>query len=350
MGSPDKAIYIGPKNELFLKEYRDPYEPGNDQALVQVQYSGVNPADLKHGLEFGLNDYVCGYEFSGKIIRAGKGFPYEVGDEIYGSKKIGLGSEFGAHQDLLLAEGNTLIAKRPSTIPSEAAAAMSLVVRTAADALFNIMAIPFAKINAAGKPSKSGILVWGGGSAVGWAAVQLAKAAGLSPIITTASASNHQSLKELGATHCFDYRDDDVVVKIQDVIDASGQPLKYIFDAVCSRGQASSTSSCDALKTATDAIFVGTLPVLSDQRQWIWCLAARAWELHLPPPIGHVPANEEWESRLVDIVSWVADHYERGFRIPNLRVIEGVEAAIAAIKSSGEGKIRFEKVVIKHPF
>ncbi|EUC43351.1 hypothetical protein COCMIDRAFT_101114 [Bipolaris oryzae ATCC 44560] len=350
MASPNKAIYIGPQNELFATECDDLYEPADNQGLVQVHFSGINPADLKHGTDFRMNDHVCGYEFSGKVVKAGTGFPYAVGDEIFGSKKIGLGSKFGAHQDWLLAEGNSMIAKRPSTLPKEAGAVMSLVVRTAADALFNILGIPFAEIKASGTPTKSGILIWGGGSAVGWATIQIAKAAGVSPIITTASSSHHKTLKDLGATHCFDYRDDDVVAKIQSAVDQFGQPLKFIFDSVCTKGQASSASRCDAINTPPDAIFTGTLPVSSDKNKWIWCLAARAWDTNLPPPIGYIAADQEWESRLIGTVDWVAGNYGQRFRIPNLRVIQGLREGIEAIKASGEGKISFEKFAIKHPF
>ncbi|KAF5232143.1 hypothetical protein FANTH_13140 [Fusarium anthophilum] len=346
----NRAIYIGPQNELFTTEYDALYEPGYNQGLVEVHYSGVNPADEKHGHVLGLNDHVCGYEFSGKVVQAGNGFPYAVGDEIFGSKQMSLGSEFGAHQDYLLAEGNTLISKRPSTLPKEAAAVMSLVVRTAADALFNVLGIPPLNNSSLGMSPNSGILIWGGGSAVGWSAVQLAKAAGLSPIITTASASHHQALKDLGATHCFDYRDDDVIARIQAAIDAAGQPLKHILDAVCTQGQRSSTSLCDALKTAPDATYAGTVPVKSDKNKWVWCLGARAWELRLPPPVGHIPVNKQWESRLVDIVSWAAENYGDGFRIPNIRVVKRPEEGIEVIKASADGKISFEKVAIKHPF
>ncbi|KAF5614111.1 toxD [Fusarium tjaetaba] len=346
----NRAIYIGPQNELFATEYDAVYEPGNNQGLVEVHYSGVNPAAEKHGIILGLNDHVCGYEFSGKVVQAGNGFPYAVGDEIFGSKQMSLGSEFGAHQDHLLAEGNTLMSKRPSTLPKEAAAVMSLVVRTAADALFNVLGIPPPSNSYSEISPESGIVIWGGGSAVGWSAVQLAGAAGLSPIITTASASHHQALKDLGATQCFDYRDDGVVDKIQAAIDAAGQPLKYILDAVCTQGRGSSTSKCDVLKTAPDATYTGTVPVQSSRNKWVWCLGARAWELRLPPPVGHIPADKQWESRLVDIVSWAAENYGDGFRIPNIRVVQRPEEGIEAIKASADGKISFEKVAIKHPF
>ncbi|EMD66834.1 hypothetical protein GGP41_008222 [Bipolaris sorokiniana] len=191
---------------------------------------------------------------------------------------------------------------------------MSIVVRTTADALFNVLGVPFAEIKASGMLTKNGILIWGGGNAVGWAAIQLAKAAGISPTISTASSSHHQILRDLGSTNCFDYRDDDVVTKIQIAIDQSGQPLKLIFYSVCTNGQAPSTSRFDAINTASGAIFTGTLLVLSDKNKRIWCLAAQVWDLNLPPPIGSISANKEWELRLIETVSWATENYGKGFR------------------------------------
>lgn len=47
----------------------------------------------------------------------------------------------------------------------------------------------------------------------GTAAVQLARKAGCFPILVSASAKNHEALKDIVATECFDYRDPDVVGK-----------------------------------------------------------------------------------------------------------------------------------------
>ncbi|KAJ9627339.1 hypothetical protein H2203_003801 [Taxawa tesnikishii (nom. ined.)] len=234
--------------------------------------------------------------------------------------------KFGAHQDWMLVEGNSLMASRPSSIPSEAAAVISIVVRTAADALLNIMEIPFKSLNYAGTPSNS-----------------------VNPIVTTASARNHQALKELGAHHVFDYSDKNVVSDIQGALEAAEGPLRYVFDAVCSSGELSSTQRCDALRTSPDALFVGTLPVQSTQRKWGWCLATRARDMPLPEPIGFVPANPVWERRLLEVMSWAAENYERGFRIPKVTVVEEEAKAIESIQASGEGKIRFEKIALKHP-
>ncbi|EEU41314.1 uncharacterized protein NECHADRAFT_83257 [Fusarium vanettenii 77-13-4] len=298
MGTLNKAIYVGPDNGLSVRDILAEYEPGQNQALVQVHYSGVNPADVKHGVLLGLNDYVCGYEFSGEVLKAGPNFRYAVSEYIYGSKRVGFGSEFGAHQGRLLVEGNTLIAKRPPSLPSHDAAAMSVVLRTAADALFNVMKIPFKPLVDGEQGAQGGILIWGGGSAVGSAAIQLAKSAGLSPIITTASSRNHGALKSMGATHCFDYSDDDVVAKIQAVLDAQSQPLVYVFDTVGSTGESASWRHCEALHCSPEMICVATVPIVGSKYKWQWCVAARGWDLPMPPPIGFTPASAEYESRI----------------------------------------------------
>lgn len=348
MSIQNKSIYVSSNNELFVHNVDTPYEPGDNQAVLKVEYSGVNPADLKHGLHFGLNNRVAGYEFSGTVIKAGSGFPYAIGDVVYGSNRIGLGSPFGAHQDQMLIEGTTLIAKIPPTLPPAHAAVFSIVVRTAADALFNLLEIPFPAINSPGTPRGGGIVIWGGASAVGLSAIQLAKAAGLDPIITTASAQNHTALKELGATHCFDYRDEKVVDNINAALKATGQPLYHVFDTVVTQGAHSSTKECEAISTSPGAQFICVIPVPGNPK-WTWCLASRGWTVPLPPPLKPVPAQPDWEARLKNVVLWAADNYNSLFRIPNVRVVEGTDAAIEAINLSCDGKISFEKIAIKHP-
>lgn len=133
------GVLLTSQNGLAPCENGDPYEPGENQGLIQVAYSGVSPADVKYGQQLGLNDRVTGYEFSGTVAKAGPGFPYAVGDEVFGLRRLDLGSRFGEHQDWLIAEGNSLLAKRPSTLPKDAAAGMLVALRTAVDALIDIL-------------------------------------------------------------------------------------------------------------------------------------------------------------------------------------------------------------------
>lgn len=76
------------------------------------------------------------------------------------------------------------------------------------------------------------ILIWGGSTAVGHHAVQLAAHSGLR-VFVTASPSAHATLKELGAEACFDYKDSDVVAKLKE---ASGDRIVYGFDTVVEKG------------------------------------------------------------------------------------------------------------------
>lgn len=62
--------------------------------------------------------------------------------------------------------------------------------------------------------------------------IQLAKLSGLSPIITTASLSNSEYLKSLGATHVFDRNLPADALKTQVHSVSSGALIKYVYDCV----------------------------------------------------------------------------------------------------------------------
>jgi NADPH:quinone reductase-like Zn-dependent oxidoreductase len=72
------------------------------------------------------------------------------------------------------------------------------------------------------------VLIWGGASAVGQYAIQLAKLGGLH-VLTTASSKNFDLVKGLGADDVFDYRDESVVEKIRA---ATGNALDIAIDTI----------------------------------------------------------------------------------------------------------------------
>jgi NADPH:quinone reductase-like Zn-dependent oxidoreductase len=72
------------------------------------------------------------------------------------------------------------------------------------------------------------ILIWGGASAVGQYAIQIAKLCGLR-ILTTASPKNFDLVKGLGADEVFDYREEGVVEKIRA---ATGNALDIAVDTI----------------------------------------------------------------------------------------------------------------------
>jgi NADPH:quinone reductase-like Zn-dependent oxidoreductase len=101
------------------------------------------------------------------------------------------------------------------------------------------------------------VLVWGGScklprpihcivkaydfvASVGAFAIQLARAYSI-PVVTVCSPRNFDLCKSLGATHVFDYNDEDVVEKIQSV----APNIAHVFD--CIGSQSSSTIASKAV-------------------------------------------------------------------------------------------------------
>lgn len=78
---------------------------------------------------------------------------------------------------------------------------------------------------------KEGMLVWGGASSVGSAAVQSARLLGFA-VYATASARHHEYVKGLGASRVWDYHGEGVVEEIVQAAKEEGVKLSRGFDAV----------------------------------------------------------------------------------------------------------------------
>ncbi|EGU75632.1 hypothetical protein FOPG_14812 [Fusarium oxysporum f. sp. conglutinans race 2 54008] len=348
----NKCIFVDDSCNLSIRDIPETYHPKDGQALVKVEYSGINPADLNHPKDLGMKNNVCGYEVCGTVIEAGRTSRYAVGDVVFGSNHPGRSKPgyHGGHQDFAIVESNLMSAKLPAQLPHADAAALSIMVRSAADALMNHFEIPFPAISVLGPPPNGALLVWGGASSVGSAAIQLAKAMGVKWIFTTASPANHEALLELGATKCFNYRDPDVVNAVRAACEETGVTIRYVLDTVCKTGSPGTIEQCESIATAPDVTFVSCLPQFSKPPRWRMVFASR--EVDNPIPFefpGGNKANAVWEARLERAVVWAAKNYGTQFRIPNVKIVEGAEKGIQAIKDVNEGKVSLTKVVIKHP-
>ncbi|KAL1591764.1 hypothetical protein SLS60_011763 [Paraconiothyrium brasiliense] len=229
-----EVIYLAPEGPV-IKTITDEYHPDNSQALIKVHYSGINPADIKH-LTLGLHSSVAGYDLSGEIIVAGTSSNFKVGDKVFGANPAGPHRPLyrGAHQDFVIADGPNFYKVPLGRMSMAEAAALPIVTQTAADGLFNVLGLSFPSAGFGGI-EKQTLLIWGATSAVGVSAVQLAKAAGHGPILVTASAKHHTTLKGLGADACFDYHDEDVVEQVRKELQNNGKRPVYAFDTVGAR-------------------------------------------------------------------------------------------------------------------
>ncbi|MGZ4966250.1 MAG: NADP-dependent oxidoreductase [Chthoniobacterales bacterium] len=195
--SPMKAIVAHEYGPPTIVKYEDAPrpEPKENEALVRVIASGVNPADPlivsgKYAQEFGTQvPLIPGYDIAGIVEKTGSAVTkMKVGDAVYGYPLMG----GGWAQYCVVTE--TEAAPKPPSLSFVEAGAVPLAALTAWQAL----------IKTAGLTSGQKVLIHGGSGGVGSFAVQIAKARG-ARVIATASTRNQDLLKQLGVDVPIDY-------------------------------------------------------------------------------------------------------------------------------------------------
>lgn len=250
----------------------------------------------------------------------------------------------------------------PSDLDSTAAVVMPVGYQTAADALFNMLGFGFTPLDIDGHdPSNMPILIWGGASVVGVATIQTAKLAGFDPIITTASKKNHETLKQYGATVCFDYHESNVVQNVRDYVRHTRKDLTTVVDAVSvglgvfeptsdspkpdpSLSTPSLARSCCSNAESDNLRLCSVLPVAHDQL-WQFCLGCRSYG----DSTFDFPQDPEWPQRVEKFMSWLVSNHQLVKPFPNISVIHGGQESIRRIYEVFDGKVSLEKVVIQHP-
>jgi NADPH:quinone reductase-like Zn-dependent oxidoreductase len=166
---------------------------------------------------------------------------------VHGSNAVRLNG--GAFAEYVIAKGD-LQMLIPESLSFEAAATFGVGLTTVGQNLYQSMELPFP-----GEPAEDSdelsILIYGGATATGTLAIQLAKLSGLR-VVTTCSEANRNLMFELGADAVFDYRDPDVGDQIREDTDDA---LEFALDtistpqsaAICSAAISSAGGSYNAL-------------------------------------------------------------------------------------------------------
>jgi NADPH:quinone reductase-like Zn-dependent oxidoreductase len=339
---PHKAIWVDSGNELSIREIKDNYVPQKAETLIKVSFSGINPADLKHAIYLGVNDNVAGYDFSGTVVQPGPGSRFKAGDRVAGLTPAMNPRPYknGSHQQYLIAP-DLMVFPVPEHMAMDLAATLGVAIRTAIDALCCVLGLPEPGSNS---ENPGPLLIWGGASGVGTAAIQVAAAARISPILVTASPQNHKVLQKLGATECFNYRDEDVVEQIKSLISKSGKSLDYAFDTIGNVGYAHMADLCFA-SCSEGAKVVSTIP----HGKALGCFATTSNDFSFESVNGTVTfaariADAERTSRISESVVMSL----KSLSMPVLKTVDGYEAGIEAIQKSAQGTASFEKAVVAH--
>jgi tumor protein p53-inducible protein 3 len=191
-------------------------ERGPGEVLVRVHATALNRADLmqrqgKYPPPPGASP-ILGLEMAGEIVEAaGESSILTTGDRVCALLPGGGYAEYVAvPEDLCLSI--------PHDMSYEEAAAVPEVFLTAFQALHWL-----------GRLGESEtVLIHAGASGVGTAAIQLAREAGAT-VVVTASAGKHATCLELGAAHAIDYQTDDFAEAVNELTGGRGTDVIVDF-------------------------------------------------------------------------------------------------------------------------
>lgn len=177
-----------------------------DQVLIQTKAVSVSPVDTKMVGPYVTEGAVGGFDFAGLVEEIGPdAVNIRVGDRVF-TALLGMNPHnhtVGAFAQYT-ASVEWILVKLPPTLSFEEGASLGISFMTTGLALFKSLALP-------GRPlapvtQSSPVLVFGGSSSTGTAAIQLLRLAGYEPI-ATCSPHNFDLVRSYGASAVFDYRD-----------------------------------------------------------------------------------------------------------------------------------------------
>ena len=215
MSFTNKAAWLYEKGARLKVVDAESWKPAAGELLIKNYAVAMNPVDWKmQDMGYFIDKYpaVLGCDLAGEVAVVGEGVTdFKVGQRVLAHP---LGLQTKKMSDGPFQNYTTVLAAAAAPLPDdmsfEAASALPLSLSTAAHGLYGkeYLHLPLPSNN----PKKTGriLLVWGGSSSVGAAAIQLATASGLE-VITTASKKNFDFVKGLGAVEVFDYSSPGVV-------------------------------------------------------------------------------------------------------------------------------------------
>lgn len=224
-----KAIIYQPDNDIFCAcdmatpQLESPYD-----VLIEVDAVGLNPVDAKVNYWFGIvadgtREFVGGLDVSGTIVAKGKEvYQWQLGDRVlyHGNMR----RRQGGFAQLAIQDSRTLT-PHPEVNACEAAAS-PCAGWTAYRAIND-------KLHMASH--KQSVAIYGASGGVGSYAVQLCRYFNVPQVIAICSERNFDYVRSLGATHCFDYRDEKLLEKLAMAVGSDG--VDCALDCFGQKGQ-----------------------------------------------------------------------------------------------------------------
>ncbi|KAG2032523.1 GroES-like protein [Suillus americanus] len=341
MSPQQKALFLPQKHGNFELGSRHIPSPGAGELLVKVQSAALNPVDYKikdTGMMVTHYPAILGTDIAGIVEEIGEGVEnFRKGDRVLAHGR--LNDHLTGFQQYTLTVAS-FTAKIPSSQSFDSAATVPVGLDTALVGLygdeFGAGITPPWKKSAGDHESKKPIVILGGSSSVGSYVIQLARLSGFYPIITTASPSNEELVKNYGATHLFDRKlsGKQLMAAISKVTD---RPIEIVYDAI----SLPETQLVAWELLADNGTLVLTLPasVKEDEGKGRKVIHTLGYP--------HVPQNQElYRSAWAMVEKWLSE----GTIQPNKYEVlpNGLEGIVGGLERLKLGQVSGTKLVV-HP-
>lgn len=312
-------------------------EPKGRDILIAVEAIAVNPVDTKiragRGKEGVVEDppRVIGWDASGHVEAVGDEVTlFKPGDEVWYAGDI---TRAGCNSEFQLVD-ERIVGRKPESLSHAEAAALPLTTITAYEAFFDRLGI-----DRDGADKGQSILIIGAGGGVGSIGIQLAKHAGLVVIATASRSETAAWVKELGADHVVNHRED-MVAQVR----ALG--MQHVDHVAIFNDMRHWETAVELIRPQGGIVTIDDTDLPMPMETMKMKAASLHWEFMFARSMHQTPDMIEQHK----LLSWVADEIDAGrIRTTVSQVLSPINAANMreAHRLIETGKAR-GKIVVEH--
>jgi NADPH:quinone reductase-like Zn-dependent oxidoreductase len=306
----------------------------------------LNPTDWRHIDFVPCDGTIVGCDYAGVVEAVGPQVKkaFKKGDRVagfvHGSNAVRPNG--GAFAEYVVAKGDLQILI-PEFMSFDAAATFGVGLTTVGQNLYQSMELPFPE-EGEEESDDTSILIYGGATATGTLAIQLAKLSGLR-VVTTCSETNRSLMFELGAHAVFDYHDPQVGEQIREDTDDG---LEFVLDTISTPQTA---AICSAAISSSGGTYNALLDVKS-AREDVDSHVTMAYDMLGEPYRMGTNETSPDQSNLDFGIKWwnsVQKLLEERRILPHPYQVKpgGLAGALAGLQMLREGKVRASKLVYR---
>lgn len=315
--------------------------------MVQLNHDSValNPTDWRHIDFVPCDGATVGCDYAGIVEAVAPQVKktFKKGDRVAGfvHGSNAARPNGGAFAEYVIAKGDLQILI-PDFMSYEAAATFGVGMTTVGQNLYQRMQFPFPE--EVEESEETSILIYGGATATGTLAIQLAKLSGLR-VVTTCSEPNRGLMFELGAHAVFDYHDPQVGEQIREDTDDA---LEFVLDTISTP---QSAAICSASISSSGGSYHALLDVKS-AREDVDSHVSMAYDLlgepyrmgpnETSPDKGNIEFGIRWWNSVQKLLA-----ERRVLPHPYQVKAGGLAGVLAGLQLLREGKVRASKLVYR---